>query len=196
MSVVEQSTTSSLRLHPQLRAIFNAAECRYFTDQEFEEYLNVVPENADRVKAAKEMRAVEEETVSQVVEDIFAVYPFAKYHAAAHVKANRDIRNVSAYATGAMLMNDLQWFDDKLLIWLKTILQSFEFPDREGPAKKVVFGGSRGDSGILEKIKPNQRPIYATYVKLKNYYQERLTKESFALMEPYLQLAIDTLSFD
>jgi len=196
MSVVEQLNTASLRNHPQLRAIFKAAESRHLTDQELEEYLHVVPDHADRAQAAKEVREIEEEVVNTVVEDIFAVYPFPKHHRTAPVKAPRDIRYVSAYMTEAMLMNDPQWLNNKLLIWLKTILQSFEFPDREGAAKKVLFAGASGNTGGLEKLKPGQRSIYATYHKLKQYYQERLSPASYALMEPYLQQAIDVLAHD
>lgn len=196
MSAVEQAGPASLRNHPQLQAIFKAAESRHLTDQELEEYRHVVPDNAVRVEAAKEVREIEEEVVNTVVEDIFAVYPFPKHHRAASVKAPRDIRYVSAYMTEAMLMNDPQWLNNKLLIWLKTILQSFEFPDREGAAKKVLFASPSSDPGALEKLKPGQRSIHATYHKLKQYYQERLSPASFALMEPYLQQAIDVLAHD
>jgi len=195
MSAVSVASQDSLRDHPQLRAIFKAAESRHLTDQELDEYQHQVPDCAARAACAREVRELEEEVVANVVDEIFLVYPYEQHHRGARVKALRDIRYVSAYATLAMLMNDPRWFDNKILLWLKTILQAFEFPDREGSARKALFSRSAEDA-TLEKLRPHQRSIHATYTKLRHHYQERLGEAAFALMAPYLQQAIDRLSGD
>ncbi|MBH1969839.1 hypothetical protein FK216_01345 [Moraxellaceae bacterium AER2_44_116] len=185
--------TTSVRKHPQLDAMFRACECRHLNSDELTEYQRVLPEQHQRVAAAKEIAAVEQSVVERVVNEIFILYPFEKNHALARTKALRDIRIVSAYATQSMLMNDPHWYRDKLLLWLRTILQAMHFPDREIAPRKTMFGNQSND-GELQNLAPNQKAIYETYTKLKNNYRERLSAESFSLFEKYLQQTIDTLS--
>lgn len=185
----------SLRKHPQLQALFRAAESRQLTEQELDEYCRVVPEFIERAVAAREIAAVEQAVVQKVIDEIFAIYPYEQFHQAALAKCVRDVRYVSAYATLSMLMNDSRWFSDKLLIWLKTILHSFEFPDRKHKGR-VLFSGTTGQDSKIEELPVHRRSIYETYTKLKQHYQRVLTVSSFRLIEPYLQQAIDILSGD
>ncbi len=194
MSAVPPLMTS-LRNHPHLKSIFKAAEARHLTDQELAEYCRIVPEYRDRAEAAREIREIEEVTIRDVVDEIFAIYPFEQYHEMAAIKAPRDMRYVSAYATLAMLMGDPKWFDDKLLIWLRTILQAFEFPDRKPTVRRALFARQNADNR-LEKLLPKQRAIYETYTKIKQRYKERLSLKSYTLIESYLSQAIDTLTLD
>ena len=184
----------SLKTHPELQAIFKAAESRHLTTQELEVYSRVVPEYASYAEAAHEVASVEEAVVQAVVKDIFALYPYEKKHQLAFGKCVRDISYVSAYATQAMLMNDPQWFEDKLLIWLKTILQAFEFPE---PIQKATDLFSKPADALHETgLSQKQRSIFATYSQLKHHYQEKLSPTAFDLMASYLQQAIDILSSD
>jgi hypothetical protein len=190
------SESESLRHHPELAALFKAAESRHLTDQELDEYYRVCPDELERVSAAREIAAFEQSLVQKVVSEIYLVYPYEQNHQMASPKCIRDVRYVVAYASMAMLMKDPQWFEDKLLIWLKTILQAFEFPERN-QQKKVLFGSVTPDEDNREKnMKPKQRSIYETYTKLKQYYRNSLNATSFNLFEPYLQQAIDVLSAD
>lgn len=190
------SETESLRHHPELEALFKAAESRHLTEQELEEYYRICPQEVNRVSAAREIAAFEPNLVQKVITEIYLVYPYEQNHQMATAKCVRDVRYVSAYATLAMLMKDPQWFNDKLLIWLKTILQAFEFPERT-QRKKVLFGATADkEEGKEEKLQAKQRSIYETYNKLKQAYRESLNPTSFSLIEPYLQQAIDVLSSD
>jgi hypothetical protein len=184
----------SLRKHPQLQALFRATESRQMSEQELDEYCRVVPEYTQRAIAAREITAVEQAIVQKVIDEIFAIYPYEQFHQSALAKCTRDVRYVSAYATLSMLMNDSQWFADKLLIWLKTILHSFEFPDKKTKGK-VLFSGAAQDNK-MEELPAHRRSIYETYTKLKQHYQRVLTPSSFQLIEPHLQQAIDILSGD
>jgi hypothetical protein len=186
------STNTSLRTHSELQALFKATESRHLTEQELAAYCRIVPEYAARADAAREVAKIEPAVVQAVVNDIFAVYPYEKKHQLASGKCFRDISYVSAYATQAMLMNDPQWFADKLLIWLKTILQAFEFPD---PVQKPMGLFKMPKDALRESGFPQkQRSIFATYTRLKQYYQEQLSPSTFELMASYLQQAIDVLS--
>jgi len=184
----------SLRTHPELEAIFKAAESRHLTSQELDAYSQVVPEYAPHAQAAREVASVEEAVVQAVVKEIFLLYPYEKKHKLAFGKCVRDISYVSAYATQAMLMNDPQWFEDKLLIWLKTILQSFEFPE---PTQKTTGLFSKPADALHESGLPQkQRSVFATYSQLKHHYQQKLSPTTFDLITSYLQQAIDILSSD
>lgn len=192
MSVVAPVTTPSLRRHPELQAIFKAAESRQMTEQELDEYCRVVPEHKNRADAAREVARIEQEVVSAITDEILAVYPFEQYYQYSQVKINRDVRYTSAYATEAMLMQDAAWLDEKLLVWLRTILLAFEFPDRV-QKKKVLFAKQTTDSQI-EQLPVPMRSVYETYYKLKQRYQEMLSPSAYALMEPYLQQILNTLT--
>ncbi|MGL4574127.1 MAG: hypothetical protein ACRCV9_04970 [Burkholderiaceae bacterium] len=192
MNLPVLEATSSYRRHPALVAIFKASENRHFTEEECSEYQRVLPGEAMRLKAAREIAACEQAVVERVVSEIFTAYPFERNHAYAHSKCMRDIRGVSSYATLSMLMNDPHWFRDKLLLWLRTILQALYFPDREMAQKKTMFGSS--SSMDVSQLAPNQRAIFETYSRLKNNYKDRLSPESFSLFEPFLDQAVNTLS--
>lgn len=190
MPVIEP--TSSIRKHFELSRLFQSAENRHLHDDELREYERAMPAFADRARAAREIAAVEAQVIERVVSEILVNYSFEERHAYARTKCVRDVSGVSAYATLSMLMNDPQWFRDKLLLWLRTILQALYFPDREIQKRKALFA-VQADAAPPE-LAPNQRAIFETYNKLKVNYKEKLSPASFALLEPYLQQAIDTLS--
>jgi len=149
-----------------------------------------------RATAAREIKAVETVIVQTVIKEIFALYPFEERHVIATGKCSRDVRYVSAYATLAMLMSDPQWFDDKLLLWLKTILQSFEFPEQTHKPKVNFNLGANAANTKLEEYKLHQRSIFDTYTRLKQQYQRTLSPPSYELIAPYLQQAIEVLAGD
>ena len=185
------NTNNSLRHHPQLRQLFQDAESRHLTDAEFEIFQKAAPGHADLVKAAKEIKSFEVEVVDATIQEIFRMYPFMQKHELAQGKCYRDVHYVSAYATMSMLMNDPEWFKDKLLIWLKTILQSFHFPARDQNVE--ASSSQRIVSMEADKLPQPRSSIYETYYRLKQNYKEKLSPETYALIEPMLQLACDTL---
>lgn len=188
-------TAESLRLHPELKDLFKRAESRHLTDDEFELYAAVGPEFSARLDAAREMKSADAQVVRHVITELYKIYPYEQHHQLAMPKCIRDVRYVTAYATLAMLMGDPQWFADKLLIWFKTILQSFEFPD-------VPTGSTRRLNAEpevrakLATLRPNQRSIYECYFKVRTELRRALTPAAFAEMDAFLQLPIDVLSHD
>ncbi len=189
-TVLPAESLASVRHHPDLAALFKSAENRHFTDGELGEYRRLLPAFAPRAEAARLIRDQEEPIVRTVVDEVMALYPFSGEYA--HTKCIRDIRSVSAYATLAMLMNDPSWLRDKLLLWLRSMLQAFEFPDRPATAPKVLFPQGDQDER-LSRLKPHQRSIYDAYSRLQRHYHRQLPATAFALIGPYLQQAVDIL---
>lgn len=179
----------SLRHHPSLAALFRAAESRHLSEDELETYEQVVPGYAERAAAARAVVQHEKAVVEGVIETVFGAFPYEARHQFAHAKCTRDVRYVSAYATMTMLMGDPAWFEEKLLHWLRTILQAFHFPERSR-ARKVLFQRGGGRSGGP----PGVESIRATYTALLDGYRRVLEPAHFELMQGPLQQAVDVLS--
>jgi hypothetical protein len=210
MSTLTTSQSVKLRDNPEIAELFRIAESRHLTEEELAHYLSIAPEYADRVEAAREIAAAELTVVTNTVKQVFFLYPYPKYHEFAKDKAIRDVSYVSAYATHSMLMDEPDWFRDKLLIWLKTILGAFSYPARE--ERKVDAPSSFLKTDVFRD--PNRLPhpeitehadtlaikgkrsIYETYARLIVNYQQVLSPKAFALILPHLQLAVDILASD
>lgn len=190
-----KTVETSLREHPQLKTLFAEIESRHPKDDEFETYLSVVPENEDRVAAAQEVKKVDGSIVKKIITQVYEVYPYEQKHQLALAKCIRDVRYVTAYATLAMLMDDEDWFRDKLLLWMKTIIQSFRYPDIPAGTTRRVHD----EPEVLEHLQTlqsHQRSIYETYYGVLKEMRNNLSPEAFALMRPHLQLAVDILAHD
>ncbi|MGZ8218414.1 hypothetical protein [Methylomagnum sp.] len=183
---------SSLRTDPEIKALFKVAECRHLTDDEYRHYLRLAPDCENRVLAAQEVAAVEATVIRATLVEIFQLYPYVQHHFAAQEKCVRDVTYVSIYATHTMLLDDPAWFRDKLLLWLRTILQAFEFPARNpngslvNPHPEIT---RRADG-----LPPKAASIYDTYSRLQRKYQDSLSPASFALMREPLQQPCDVLA--
>lgn len=192
---VDMTSTAleSPRKHKALIPIFKEAEARHFQDGELETILQHFPDRDAEVKACREIREVEKKVVKKVVREVFSQYDYEKNHEFALAKCPRDVRYVVAYGACSMLLRDSSYFDDKVLIWLKTILQSFEFPQR-----KVQSSGALFADPVLEealKAAPQKRQsIFHTYYRLRQEMGKALSKKSFELFEPYLTQALETLT--
>ena len=198
MSTINTPQPPKLRDNPNIAQLFLNAESRHLNEAEFQQYLALVPNHTDQVAAAREIMATELNVVTTTIKQVFFQYPFSKYHELPKDKCIRDVSYVSAYATHSMLMDDPDWFRDKLLIWLKTILKSFSYPIREerqmaAPPQDLPFPEITKHADTL----PNrQRAIYETYARLIMNYNAVLSPKTFALIQPHLQLAVDILASD
>jgi hypothetical protein len=193
-------THQSLRSHPQLHSLFKDAENRYLSEPELQHYCDLLPQYAERANAAREVANVEEAVVALTTEEVFSSYAYEEkygdYADTAKEKCRRDITTVCAYATLAMLMDDAQWFEDKVLIWFKTILHALHLPGRY----TTVSPAQKSDE-VLEEVLQQAAAlpahiasVYTAYTLLKQHYEEILTEPSWALMKPFLQQTIDVLT--
>jgi Phycobilisome protein len=195
MNAANALAVASIRNHPKLKDLFKASEARHLTDEELWLYSSVVPYYEERARAAREIAAVEREVVGATVEQILSLYPFAKRFDGVQDRCVRDVTYVSIYATHTMLMNDPDWFRDKLLLWLKTIIQSFDFPapDAQAPNAGVANPYPHITAEALQ-LPPGRSAIYDTYARLRRKYGESLTPETFHLIKGALQQACDVLA--
>jgi len=187
--------TLTLRQHPDLAELFKRAESRHLTDDELDAYLAVVPEHAARADASRALRTHDAAAVRKVITELYQLYPYALHHQLAMPKCIRDVRYVSAYAAHSMLLGDADWFRDKLLLWMKTILQSFEYPDIPAGTTKRL-NPEPEVRAVLERLKPHQRSIYECYYRLKSELRRSLPPAAFTELDLYLQLPVDVLSHD
>lgn len=201
MSAVDIAKQSKLRDDERIRELFKTAESRHLNDLEFARFLSLAPECRERADAAKEIIDVEFAVISKTIKQVFSLYPYPKFHELPLDKCMRDVGYVSAYATHSMMLSDPDWFRDKLLLWLKTILQSFNYPAREEPDPAVASAKPPLPfpeiTAHADTLNPKgRRSIYETYARLIKNYQEVLTPKTFDMIRPHLQLAVDILSSD
>lgn len=201
MSTPDTVVKAKLRDNDRLKTLFKSAESRHFTAEELSEYVTLAPAHKDKAAAAREIMEAEFAVVSKTIKQVFSIYPYPKFHELPLDKCMRDVSYVSAYAIHSMLLDDPDWFRDKLLIWLKTILQSFSYPARE--EEDLAAATSKQAlpypeiTAHADTLNPSgRRSIYETYSRLIMNYKEALSPSAFHLLRPHLQLAVDILSSD
>lgn len=186
-------TELSLRTHPRLASIFTDAESRHFKDEELADIVAELPELEPLADTCKTIRSKDVAIINKVVKEVFSQYDYVQNHDFASAKCPRDVRYVVTYACAAMLARDLQWLEDKLLIWLKTILQAFEFP-----ARKAGSGGALFSDKVLEdaltKLPQKTQSIFHCYYRLRQEMEKELGPEHFPHIEPYLTSALNVLT--
>ncbi|MBL8149585.1 MAG: hypothetical protein JNN15_06620 [Blastocatellia bacterium] len=193
MSSSVATDSLSPRRHPKLAELFKQAEGRHFTDEELDIIEREFPQLTVHVSAAREIRTKDVGIISRVVKEVYSQYPYEKHHEFALAKCPRDIRYVVCYAVQAMIASDPAWFDNKVLIWLKTILQAFEFPERVKSSVGALFS----DPVLEEKLKQlpkKSKSVFHTYYRLKQEMGKDLKSEHFKLIAPYLEQSINTLT--
>ena len=190
--IVAKKYSSSLREHPELQEIFSNMESRFPNSEELGAYEALLPEHRDLAKAAYEIVVIERKVPANIIRALYKIYPYEEFHAYAKEKCMRDMSYVLAYATQSMLMNDPQWFEDKLLFWMKTIIQSFRYPDARTPDQFLFDDPEHRNH--LKKLAAHQKSIYECYTMMMRELRDNLTGKSFKLIEPYINQAITILS--
>lgn len=189
MNIIE-----SYRFHPSLHALFKSAEARHLTEEELQHYESTLPDCKARADAAREIEKVETVIAGKIAKKVTDAYGYDEHHDLSTKKCFRDIGLAVRYATLSMLMNDADWYRDKLLIWFKTILQSFRFPEQKSGQEPLIEGSEYAEQ--LAARQPYQKSIFETYSLLKVHMKDSLSEPAYKEVEPFLQLALDTLSND
>ncbi len=184
---------SSVRLHPKLSELFQQAGGRHLKDEELELLLGEVPDLAPQVEAARTIRSIATGVIKKVVAEVFSQYPYEKAHEYAQAKCPRDVNYVVAYASLAMLARDPEWLDNKVLLWLRSILQSFEFPDRVKSAANALFA-DRVLEDALARLPVKNRSTFHCYYRVQQEMRKAMPAAHFEQIQPYLQQTIDTLT--
>ncbi|MDZ4788014.1 MAG: hypothetical protein SH807_03660 [Blastochloris sp.] len=183
----------SIRLHPRLSVFFKDAESRHFKDEELDTITAERPDLKNLAETCRLIRNKDVALINKVVKEVFSQYEYDQHHDFASAKCPRDVRYVVTYSCAAMLAEDPQWLDDKLLIWLKTILQAFEFPLR-----KPGSGGALFSDKILEdklKLLPQKtQSIYHCYYRLRQEMEKELDPEHYKNIQPFLTASLNVLT--
>lgn len=193
MNMTSEVKEMEAELPDELKSIFRAAEARHLTTEELDIYRRLLPGWAERADAAQACYDVEVQVVDDAIEAIFEVYPYADFHELHAEKCPRDVTNVSTYAIQSMLMGDPDWYRDKLLLWLKTILQSFEFPERSQPRETVLFGND-DDTEIINSLPAGRQSLFETYLLVDRNYEQMLEPHHYELLKPHVEMARHILS--
>ncbi len=186
-------TQTSIRVHPRLSGLFKDAESRHFKDEELETILMERPDLKPLAETSQIIRGKDVAIISRVVKEVFSQYEYDKNHDFASAKCPRDVRYVVTYACSAMMAEDLKWFDDKLLTWLKTILQAFEFPARKQGTGNTLFN----DQILEDKLKAlpqKTQSIYHCYYRLRQEMQKEIGDVHYSRIEPYLTASLNVLT--
>jgi hypothetical protein len=147
--------------------MYQAAEGRYLTRAEQAMLRDYAAQLETRLAAMEEIQSKETLIVEQTLKQVMDAYPdYEQRHKEARAKGMRDMCLVLRYATQAMVRNDLQYLDDALLTWFRTIL------------KGVGFTGNF---------------IEDAYKLLGRQASRELTPETAALIAPYLGQCVATL---
>lgn len=192
MNILATLPSQSFRETKGIDELFANAQSRHLTDEEYERYLELFPTEQARVDAAKDLMKNEDMAVKSTVLEVLRMYPFKDFHVKAAEKCLRDVKFVSIYATHAMLLNDTQWYKDKLLTWMKTILHSFSFPALD--PTKLDKNKHPEITERAQELPDNISSCYECYARLRVKYGELLAPESMELLEQPLQVAVDALS--
>ncbi len=142
---------------------------RYLTREEASSLSFEGPGMVARIKAAQAAQAMEDQIVEATVLATLKKFEYERKHDFAKEKCMRDVGYVYRYAVFSMLCEDRRILDDKLLLWMRTVLQAQGFP--EG----------------IESIK-------WCYTTLLLNVRKKLQPEHVTLLEPYFAGAVEILS--
>ncbi|MDX2176010.1 MAG: hypothetical protein SF028_06020 [Candidatus Sumerlaeia bacterium] len=136
---------------------------RPLTEDDFTRILAEEPHLAQRVAAARAAAAAEAAVVKATVDTVLRRFDFVTGRAGyGPAKCYRDVGGVYHYAVLAMLAGDPTVYENKLLLWMRTIIQALAFPE-----------GS----------------IAFTYALLRKEASKQLPAAAAQLLDPYLALA-------
>jgi hypothetical protein len=140
---------------------------RYATDEELkflQEYLSTV---RVRLSAYRKIEAAEQQIIQQVLDKIMILDPTLLMSDSGDLQAKwqRDTVRVLRYAATALLLDDVEIFQDRFLAWFQTVMAAFRA----------------------------ERSCNATYVLMQDVVRSYLTSQEANLFLPILELTRVTL---
>ena len=114
-------------MNKRIKQIINGSDSRYLNNGEMKEILAYTNSLPQRFKAAGLIEKAEADTVRYCIDQMRARYPgLEKYHMKGWDRSYRDIQLVVRYMVQSMILDDASVMEDKLLIWLKTMLSGVD----------------------------------------------------------------------
>ncbi|PSN20610.1 phycobilisome protein [filamentous cyanobacterium CCP5] len=140
---------------------------RYATDVELQFFYTYLPTLYLRIRIYQKIQAAEKEIIQQVLKTLTATAPTLLWQNDVDLTAKwqRDTVRVLRYAALAVLTDDLELFQERLLLWFSTIMEAF---------------------GVRRNCK-------ATYSIMQAVIKRHLTPQEAALFLPVWQLCYEAL---
>lgn len=151
------------------RLSFNV-EGRYATDEE----LRFIPEYLKtyelRLQTYQKLQEIEQQVIEQVLEKIQAQDPNILRSGTTDIspKCKRDTTLVWRYSAAALLMDDLETFRERFLLWFQSIMRAFG----------------------------HQKISHATYPAMQDIVKQHLTPQQFSVFLPIIDLTRRLLGND
>lgn len=133
---------------------------RYPTDEELRHILEAEPYLEARVRALRSAKEHEKAIVQGVVDQALKKYDFSGRGGFGPAKCYRDVGLVYRHCVFAMLCDDLQMLKEKLLYWLRTILQAQNFPCG---VESIVMVYSRMRAEVARRLPPEDAKLLDPY---------------------------------
>jgi len=156
-------------MNPAITKILDDSAARYLTEGEKKALLDFAEILPRRLQVSDMIQKMEDSVLRKTVEMVRAAYPdfFTKYHDMASERGIRDMGHVLRYSVLAMICDDDQLQEDRLLTWLARIFAGLNFTPEFN------------------------REVYTT---LRDLIQQQLPEDAYAMMEPYLNTNIEVLA--
>ena len=154
----------------KIQHIFTQAEGRYLSKQEQQTILNWASMLEKRMRASDEIQSKEDTIARQTTKAIVAAFPgFDERFNNAPGKTDRDISLSLRYATQAMIRDDMQWLDDSLLYWFRTILIGH---------------------GMTPKL------LGKSYQMVSKACEAELSAETWSMLKPYMDRVVEVMNME
>lgn len=146
----------------------NMLRDRYPTGEERDRLTDYAGSVRARLTAVQELEKVERDVIELTITRIKQLYPnFTRYHSVGWEKGYRDMQLLLQYMAKAMYLDDMKYYDDVVLTWVRTIFKSLNFTPKF---------------------------LRDSYTILKDNVRARVKPRTYLLMEPYLTHTIEYLS--
>lgn len=144
----------------ELATIWKNTENSYLGAEQQQKLSTYAQSIALRMKALKDLEGIEDKICNETADLIFERYPKVEKRVDGREKTVRDLVLILRYCGQAMLREDMQFLEDQLLHWLRTMLVAFQF----------------GNNCLKD-----------SYIWLDQRCQHHLQAETYQYLKPYLQ---------
>lgn len=146
-------------MNQEIEAMLCDAEGRYLEATEQSLLIDYANSLEDRLRTMRALQQHEATIVEATMEALFKEFPEMKTnHVDAHKKGLRDLTLVLRYNSMAMVRDSMEFLEQKLLHWFRTIIEAFDM----------------------------SKPLVYAYDQLEAQTQHLLSEEDFEFIAPYL----------
>jgi hypothetical protein len=150
-----------------IEKMFNDAEGRYLEPTEQSKLTGFAETLETRLSVMRSVQQHEEEMVENAIDTAMNEHPdMPSKHNFAREKAERDMTLVLRYCAMAMVRDDEDFLNHKLLHWFRTIVRAFEM----------------------------EHSIDTAYAELMKQARDHLDGHEYEMLEPYLELVHQNLT--